>query len=90
MGSQTGTNGAITGRMKSDDARLKGFTEQITKLNTRMETEQKRLKAQFAAMESALNNSQTQQAWLTSQISTLSTLVLMSLKHPSLARRSTE
>ena len=36
-----------------------------------METEQKRLKAQFAAMESALNNSQTQQAWLTGQLSSL-------------------
>ena len=30
-----------------------------------MATEEKRLKAQFAAMETALNNSQTQQAWLT-------------------------
>ena len=36
-----------------------------------METEQKRLKAQFAAMESALSNSQTQQAWLTAQLSSL-------------------
>ena len=34
-------------------------------------TEQKRLKKQFAAMETALNNSQTQQAWLTSQIASL-------------------
>lgn len=71
VGTQTGTNGVITGRMKSDDTTLKGFTDQITKLNTRMEAEQKRLKAQFAAMETALNNSQTQQAWLTSQIATL-------------------
>ena len=51
--------------------RLKDFTDQITKLNTRMETEQERLKAQFAAMESALNQSQTQQAWLTAQLSSL-------------------
>ena len=36
-----------------------------------MAAEQKRLKAQFAAMETALNNSQTQQAWLTSQIASL-------------------
>ena len=71
VGSQTGTNGAITGRMKSDDDRLTDFTKQITKLNTRMETEQKRLKAQFAAMESALNASQTQQAWLTGQLGAL-------------------
>jgi flagellar hook-associated protein 2 len=71
VGTQTGTNGAITGRMTSDDTTLKGFTTQIDKLNARMEVESKRLKAQFAAMETALNNSQTQQAWLTSQISSL-------------------
>jgi flagellar hook-associated protein 2 len=71
VGTQTGTNGAITGRMKTDDETVKGFNDQITKLNTRMEAEAKRLKAQFAAMESALNASQTQQAWLTSQISSL-------------------
>ena len=42
--------------------------------NERMKTTEARLKAQFAAMETALNNSQTQQAWLTSQISSLPTL----------------
>ena len=68
---QTGASGLLTGRMASDDTMLKGFTDQIAKLNTRMTTEQSRLKAQFAAMETALNNSQTQQAWLTSQIATL-------------------
>jgi flagellar hook-associated protein 2 len=66
--------GKITGRMESDDTRLKGFTKQIDKLNERMEAQEKRLKAQFAAMETALNYSQTQQAWLTSQIATLPTL----------------
>jgi len=71
VGTQTGTNGILTSRINGDDNTLKGFTTQIDKLNVRMETEQKRLKAQFAAMETALNNSQTQQAWLTSQIATL-------------------
>ena len=71
VSSQTGTNGMITGRMTSDDTVLKGFTDQIAKLNERMTAEQDRLKKQFAAMETALNNSQTQQAWLTSQIATL-------------------
>jgi flagellar hook-associated protein 2 len=68
---QTGSKGVLTSRISGDDKTLTGFNDQITKLNTRMETEQKRLKAQFAAMETALNNSQTQQAWLTSQIATL-------------------
>lgn len=71
VSSQTGTDGALTNRMSSDDARLKGYDAQIAKLNERMEAEQARLRTQFAAMETALNNSQTQQAWLTSQIATL-------------------
>jgi flagellar hook-associated protein 2 len=71
VSSQTGSTGTLTGRMASDDSVLKDYTSQITKLNERMATTQTRLKAQFAAMETALNNSQTQQAWLTSQISSL-------------------
>ena len=71
---QTSTNGVLSSRMASDDTRLKGFTDQIAKLNERMAVQEKRLKAQFAAMESALNASQSQQAWLTSTISSLPTL----------------
>jgi flagellar hook-associated protein 2 len=74
VGSQTGTNGVLKARMDSDDKTFSGFTDQITKLNERMDAEQKRLKAQFAAMETALNNSQSQQAWLTSQIASLPSL----------------
>jgi flagellar hook-associated protein 2 len=74
VGTQTGTNGVLTGRMTSDDTILKDYTKQITKLNDRMTTTEARLKAQFTAMETALNQSQTQQAWLTSQISSLPTL----------------
>ena len=74
VGTQTGTNGVLTGRMTSDDSVLKDFTTQITKMQERMKTTEARLKAQFTAMETALNNSQTQQAWLTSQISSLPTL----------------
>jgi flagellar hook-associated protein 2 len=74
VASQTGTNGVITGRMGSDDTVLKDFTAQITRLNDRMTSTQARLKAQFTAMETALNQSQTQQAWLTSQISSLPSL----------------
>ncbi|MDA0161979.1 flagellar filament capping protein FliD [Solirubrobacter ginsenosidimutans] len=71
---QTSTSGVLTGRMASDDTTLKDFTAQITKLNDRMTSTQARLKAQFTAMETALNQSQTQQAWLTSQISSLPSL----------------
>jgi flagellar hook-associated protein 2 len=71
VSSQTGKDGILTGRMGSDDTVLKDYTSQIDKLNDRMKATQTRLKAQFAAMETALNASQTQQAWLTSQISSL-------------------
>jgi flagellar hook-associated protein 2 len=71
VSSQTGTAGVLSGRVKSDDSILKDFTKQIDKLNERMKSTELRLKKQFAAMETALNNSQTQQAWLTSQISSL-------------------
>jgi flagellar hook-associated protein 2 len=71
---QTGTSGILTGRMKSDDNILKDYDKQITRLNDRMKATEARLRAQFTAMETALNNSQTQQAWLTSQISSLPTL----------------
>jgi flagellar hook-associated protein 2 len=74
VGKQTSTSGVLTSRMASDDSTLKDFTNQITKLNDRMTSTQARLKAQFTAMETALNQSQTQQAWLTSQISSLPSL----------------
>jgi flagellar hook-associated protein 2 len=72
VNAQTGLNGVLTGRMKSDDTQLTGFTKQITDTNRRLDATEARLKAQFAAMESALQSSQTQQAWLTGQINSLS------------------
>jgi flagellar hook-associated protein 2 len=69
--SQDGTNGILTGRIASDDSSLKDYTSQISNMQDRMNDEQTRLKAQFAAMEAALAQSQTQQAWLTSQIASL-------------------
>jgi flagellar hook-associated protein 2 len=73
VASQTGTNGIFTTRMASDDSILKDYTKTITKLTDRMTTTEARLKAQFTAMETALANSQTQQAWLSGQIASLPT-----------------
>ena len=70
---QDGTNGVLTGRIASDDSSIKDFTGQMDTMNQRMDDEQTRLKAQFAAMEAALSQAQTQQAWLTSQIASLPT-----------------
>jgi flagellar hook-associated protein 2 len=71
--SQDGTNGILTGRISSDDTSLKDYTRRIDTMNQRMDDEQTRLKAQFSAMETALAQAQTQQAWLTSQIASLPT-----------------
>ena len=71
--SQTGSAGVIDGRLKSADRNIATLKDQLTKANERIDAKEKRLKAQFAAMETALQNSQTQQAWLTAQLAGLST-----------------
>jgi flagellar hook-associated protein 2 len=68
---QTGSSGVIDGRLKSSDRNLQALKDQLTKANERIDAKAARLKAQFAAMESALQNSQTQQAWLTGQLAAL-------------------
>jgi flagellar hook-associated protein 2 len=69
---QTGTTDAILdGRVKNGDKRIKDIDDQLTRANGRIDMQEKRLKAQFAAMESALQNSQTQQSWLTGQLNAL-------------------
>ena len=70
--SQTGTTGVIGQRDKAAEAEIKRITEQADLAETRIAAKEKRLKAQFAAMETALLNSQTQSAWLTGQLSSLS------------------
>jgi flagellar hook-associated protein 2 len=69
---QTGTTDAILdGRVKNGDKRIKDVDGQLTRANDRIDMQEKRLKAQFAAMESALQSSQTQQTWLTGQLNAL-------------------
>jgi flagellar hook-associated protein 2 len=69
---QVGTGGVIDGRLKSADRNIASIKDQLTKANERIDAKEKRLKAQFAAMETAMQNSQTQQAWLTAQLAGLS------------------
>jgi flagellar hook-associated protein 2 len=68
---QTGGTGIIDDRIKSGDRQNKRIQDQIDKTNERIDAREKRLKAQFAAMEAALQNSQTQGAWLAGQINGL-------------------
>ena len=70
--SQTGTSGVLDMRDKSADSEIKRITAQADLAETRIQAKEKRLKAQFAAMETALLNSQTQSAWLSGQLSSLS------------------
>jgi flagellar hook-associated protein 2 len=69
---QTGATGSILDtRVASQDTTMKDLATQLTAMNDRLDAEQARYKAQFAAMEAAMANYQTQQAWLTGQINSL-------------------
>jgi len=68
---QTGGTGIIDDRIKSGDRQSKRIQEQMDRQSERIDAREKRLKAQFAAMEVALQNSQTQGAWLSGQIAGL-------------------
>ncbi len=69
--SQTGTSGVLDMRDKAADEEVKRITAQADLAETRLQAKEKRLKAQFAAMETALLNSQSQSAWLSGQLSSL-------------------
>ncbi len=68
---QTGGSGVIDSRLKGSERTVSRIQKQIDATNERLDAKEKRLKAQFAAMELALQSSQTQQAWLTGQLSAL-------------------
>jgi flagellar hook-associated protein 2 len=61
----------IDDRVKSGDNTSRRIQDQIERATERIDAREKRLKAQFAAMELALQNSQTQGAWLQGQIAGL-------------------
>jgi flagellar hook-associated protein 2 len=74
VGKQTGsTTALLDGRTKTADEELRRLSDTLTRTNTRLEAQEKRLKAQFAAMETALGLAQSQQAWLAGQIAGLPT-----------------
>src|SRR5215212_1892252 len=62
------TDGDFDGRIKSADKEQKRFDDQIAALDKRIEARTKLLRAQFAAMEAAINRSQSQQSWLAGQL----------------------
>jgi flagellar hook-associated protein 2 len=68
----TDTGGSIDERVKSLDADVARVRTAMADIDRRLADKEKRLKAQFAAMERALNASQGQQAYLASQLASLS------------------
>ena len=68
---QTGGSGVIDSRLKSADRSKDRLQDQVDRTNERLDMKEKRMRAQFAAMEVALQQAQSQQAWLTGQISAL-------------------
>lgn len=70
---EAGTTGVLSGRLKVNADEVKRVKDRITTTEQRIELQEKRLRAQFAAMEKAMGLAQTQGNWLAGQISTLST-----------------
>jgi flagellar hook-associated protein 2 len=68
---QTGGSGVIDSRLQSSDRNIDRIQDQVDRTNERLDVKEKRMRAQFAAMEVALQNAQSQQAWLTGQIAAL-------------------
>ena len=68
---QVGATGEIDGRLKNSTEEQKRLSDTMTRAESRLVAREKRLKAQFAAMESAMQASQTQQAWLQGQLARL-------------------
>lgn len=61
----------IDNRLTSEDATRKRLADAMATMDTRLADKEKRLRAQFAAMESALAAAQSAQSQLTSQLSSL-------------------
>ena len=61
----------LDGRVDSADTELKGLSDQLRRTDDMLKAKQERLEAQFAAMETALSQAQSQQSWLTGEIASL-------------------
>ncbi|GIQ69973.1 flagellar hook-associated protein 2 [Xylanibacillus composti] len=66
-------DGIIQGRIKGYDSQISDTKERIERLENSLLRKEEQLKRQFTAMEVALSQLQSQQAWMTSQLASLST-----------------
>jgi flagellar hook-associated protein 2 len=60
--------GDFDGRITSADKEQKRFDDQVAVMNKRIDAKATMLRAQFAAMESAISKSQSQSSWLAGQL----------------------
>jgi flagellar hook-associated protein 2 len=65
------TDGTIDQSIKSQDAIRRALSDQITRMDQTLQQKQDLLKSQFAAMEAALQASQSQGQWLSGQLAAL-------------------
>jgi flagellar hook-associated protein 2 len=61
----------LDGRIQSADTQSRRIADDLTRTDARLEAKEKRLKAQFAAMETAMGASQAQMEWLQGQLAGL-------------------
>jgi flagellar hook-associated protein 2 len=66
-----GQSKVLGGRVDSAESELKGLGDQLRRTDDMLKAKQDRLEAQFAAMETALSQAQSQQSWLSGQLSAL-------------------
>jgi flagellar hook-associated protein 2 len=64
--------GTMASRLSSEDSNHKRLSDQIASMDVLLQKKQDTLKAQFTAMEKALQASQSQGQWLTGQLASLS------------------
>jgi flagellar hook-associated protein 2 len=72
--SSTQSGGTLDNRISQEDSNRRRLTAQIADMDRRLQAKQDRLKAQYAAMETALSKGQTHGQWLSGQLQALSNL----------------
>jgi flagellar hook-associated protein 2 len=65
------SDGAVDARAKQTGSEIDGIDDQIAAMEERLTAKSDRLRAQFAAMEAAMAQSQSQGSWLSAQLSSL-------------------
>lgn len=71
MSDSVAPDGIVTSRVTGADDELRALKSQMAQMDSRLSVKQRALEAQFAALEVAMSKSQTQSAWLTSQLAGL-------------------